>query len=961
MMFRWSLCFLLVLSARAFSAPVSLRDLNEKDVAQLRAKLPELFKDNPDLATLDEAIRITMAQGTYENVFVERRTDGSYEIIGKPVRLIETVEFKGLNKIEESELREFIDMKAGERFDRKRSVSSGEKIKNYYGEHGFFNAIVEVSFEKLPNHNIRVVYTVIEKEPCIIQALEFKTANTDLKARLDARFSDFRRRRLTTDRARKLANDLNDVLVGSRYLAAEVVGPEARYDDAKTKAWLTYEIREPYRWEFYFSGYRFETMTDLLHALDLRNRERRNVEPAAEGADRLRRRYLEDGFPNVQIETKIVNPKDTYLRRVYYAINEGPRVRIKNFEIQGRVSRPARYYQNFITSNSSSLIARGYYNRADLETGFKNLTTDLRNQGYLKARVLSSRIEFNDKRDQVNVVLLLEEGPQTQIRALDFEGNKFFSSFELAGVTGLETNGPLNLNSFEDSLERLKTFYRNQGFLEMRLLNEKEDIVTYNDKGTQARIAYKIYEGPRIRVHAIAVEGNTITQTRVILKEADFQIGEVLTPGKLEDSTARLNKLGLFSRVDIHTLEEGTNVAERTLVITVADRDPGVFRMGAGVTNERRFTVRGFTGVGYSNIEGSGRGASIRGELKENVAQINYPEHEITVGFLEPFLFNTRTRGRVSITRSEHVFNYNIQNTPQGTFDVTQMRTINRLDLMAERDLTLRTKMTWRVWSLESSTDWERHSLCPYNSQGKFDPLMGKCPEDTLQTATFGPTLDIDYRDNPFSPTRGTFTRLVLEYSDPAIGSSRGVKFWKTEGNFTHFLPLPFPRVVLANSLRGGYERNLSDDAGSGIPTNYAFLLGGIYTVRGYEITSPNERIPKDGAGKNADGKDFVVLKGNQKLVPGWSSYYLFKSELRFPIWGEHGGVLFYDGGAVQISGYVFGRTYRDSVGFGYRYNTPVGPLAMDFAFKIHPQKYPENPDLNESDFRFHLSIGGTF
>lgn len=52
-----------------------------------------------------------------------------------------------------------------------------------------------------------------------------------------------------------------------------------------------------------------------------------------------------------------------------------------------------------------------------------------------------------------------------------------------------------------------------------------------------------------------------------------------------------------------------------------------------------------------------------------------------------------------------------------------------------------------------------------------------------------------------------------------------------------------------------------------------------------------------------------------------------------------------------SFSGYHFGRPYRDAIGFGYRYNTPVGPLALDLAFKILPEPL-------EAPFRVHLSIG---
>ena len=640
----------------------------------------------------------------------------------------------------------------------------------------------------------------------------------------------------------------------------------------------------------------------------------------------------------------MTNPKDTFLERVHYQITEGPRARIAAIVVQGRISRPAKYYQDFILDNSSDLVGKGYFNRLDVENGYKNLTTALRNQGYLRARVQASRTEFSPKRDKVTLHLLLEEGPQTQIRALDFKGNHFFSSFELARVTELETNTPLHLNEFEASLERLKTFYHDQGFLEMRLLNESEEMIQYDAKGTQARIAFNIFEGPRIRVNSIVVEGNTFTKSRVILKEAHFKLGELLTPEKIDSATARLNRLGLFSRVDVHTLEEHTTVAQRTLIISVSERDPGVFRIGMGVTNERNFTVRGFTGLGYNNLFGTGRAVSGRTVLRQNVGQINFLESEVAAGYLEPFLFNTRTRGRVNLTRSERVFEYE----PRSSLK-TYITTSNRLDLIAERDLTMHTKLTYKLWTLESNKEWERYGRCiPTDANVSFDP-KSSCAPNTQQIATTGPTLDIDYRDNPFLPTRGSFTRFVLNYSDPAMGSSRGVKFGRYEANYTYYKRLGSPRWVWANSVRTGYVNNLSEEENSGVPTSYAFLLGGIYTVRGFDATIDNERIPK----QNDDG--FNVTRRNQKLIHVDSYYYLIKSELRFPLYQEHGGVLFYDGAEVGVSGYHFFRPYREAAGFGYRYNTPVGPLALDFAFKLNPDR---REGTREQIFRFHLSVG---
>lgn len=926
---------------------MQLRDINAQDEASLKRELPSLFAPSVEPSVLDEAIRLLMAKGTYETVSAVRSSDGNYELVGKSIHPLEAIEIRGNHKVEETALRELLDFKVGDRFDRRRVVNSGERFKNYYAEHGFFDAIIEISFEKgtaSPN-GVRVIFEIQEKSPCLITGLDFQTANVDLKEKLDSHFKKIKRQPLSTDLARRLVADISEFLISERYLSAEVIGPEAIYNPAKTEAQLKFEIREPYRWEFYMDGFQFFTLSDLYHALDLQNHERKNVDPAGEGADRIRRGYLDKGFPHIQIEVKVINPKDTYLKRVYYTLNEGPRVHIRAVEVQGRTSRAPRYYENFITNNSSDIVSNGYYNRQDIETGLKNLVTELRNQGFLKAKVLSSRTEFNEKRDQALIHVLIEEGPQTQLRALEFEGNKFISSYELAQVVGLETNSPLYLKSFEEGLEKLKSFYRNQGFLEMRLLNESEDIIQYNEKGTQARILFRIYEGPRIRVNKIVVEGNTITKSYVILREAGFETGEVLTPYKLDWATGRLNRMGLFSRVDIHTLEEGTAVSARTLVITVADRDPGVFNVGAGVTNERNFTVRGFSGFNYSNLGGTGRGVSIRGELKQNVGRINFLERQVTTGYLEPFLFETRTRGRINVTSSEHVFEYDPGN------DLTKITTTNRMDLLAEREIAPHTKLTWKVWSLEYNKYWERHGRCiidpvTNNPLLPYNPNWGYCSPSLQQVGTLGPTLDFDYRDNAFLPTKGSFTRFVVDYSHPKIGSSSGIHFVRTEGNYTHYTRLGSPRWVWTNSLRGGYVANLDRSSpDSGVPTNYAFLLGGINTVRGFDMATYADRIPKQGD----DG--FVVYAGNQRPIKWDSHYYLIKSEIRFPIYGDHGGVIFYDGARVDVSGYHFQRPYRDAVGFGYRYNTPVGPIALDLAFKIRPLK-------DETPFRVHFSIG---
>lgn len=943
LLIRWWIVFL-CLAISPFVQALELRDVSPSDEQKLKTAYPKLFQTaQPAQADLDEAIRFLMKIGGYEAVTFER--DGDKMIIhGRPLRAIEEVRFKGEQAFSQSKLEEIADLKLGEKFDRKKAVAAGEKLKQFYGESGYFNTVLNLSFLKGKNQDIIVQFEIQENAPCQVVDITIKGDNETLKRRLRSNLSRFVDQPLTEKLIGDLMRRASHYFISERYLTTEMVGPDIKYNDDKSAAYLSFELKDPYRWEFFWSGNKFNTDFDILAALDWENRDRKNVEPSSEGADRIKRAYLEKGFPQIQIDVQVETDAEHFLKKAFYTINEGYRVKLTRLEIQGRISRPPRYYADFITGNSSDLVARGYYNRQDLELGFKNLTTELRNQGYLRARVQSSRIEYSQKKDQAVIYVLMDEGPLTLVQAIDFEGNHFISNYELTGVIGLTPNSPLVLTKLESGIERLKNFYHDQGFLEMKILNEGDDLVRYNDNSTLGRLHFKVYEGPRVRIASVHIEGNTITKTWVIAKEARFRTGQVLTPKDIDDAMERLNRTGLFGKVDIHTLEENTSVADRTVVINVMDRDPGSVRVGAGVNSERDLSVRGYTAASYNNLGGTARAISGRVELGENIAHVNYLESDISAGYLEPFLFGTNTRGRVTLTRSEHVFDYSATAT---YITLANIATIN-----LEHDFNRHWRGIWRLWQFEERKDFEVHGNCIVN------PSAGIFCTPLLYVNTMGPTLDIDYRDNIFNPSKGSLTHLTAEYAAPFLGSSDQIEFLRTEVHQTTYLPLKSDskRWVWANQQRAGFLKNLSTEPNSGVPVSHAFFLGGIDTVRGYDYSRENERIP--------EGWQVPVTTGNQILVNNYSWYYLIKTELRFPIVGDHGGVLFYDGGAVFIKGYDIDRPYRDAVGIGYRYNTPVGPVALDLAFKISPRSGIKNNlagvpvPIDEAPVRLHFSIG---
>jgi outer membrane translocation and assembly module TamA len=80
---------------------------------------------------------------------------------------------------------------------------------------------------------------------------------------------------------------------------------------------------------------------------------------------------------------------------------------------------------------------------------------------------------------------------------------------------------------------------------------------------------------------------------------------------------------------------------------------------------------------------------------------------------------------------------------------------------------------------------------------------------------------------------------------------------------------------------------------------------------------------------------------------------YLLKSEIRFPIYGAIGGAVFYDGGAVYVKDVNILDPYRDAVGIGMRYATPIGSVSLDIGYKLDLHE-----DRHESQFPIYFSIG---
>ena len=102
---------------------------------------------------------------------------------------------------------------------------------------------------------------------------------------------------------------------------------------------------------------------------------------------------------------------------------------------------------------------------------------------------------------------------------------------------------------------------------------------------------------------------------------------------------------------------------------------------------------------------------------------------------------------------------------------------------------------------------------------------------------------------------------------------------------------------------------------GSLVPFYKRYFLGGATNLRGW-------------------GRFDVAPLSGSGLPIGGHTFANFSTELRVPIWGKLGGVLFLDGGNVWTNPWDFNlNDLRYDVGPGLRYNTPIGPFRVDLGY----------------------------
>jgi len=406
----------------------------------------------------------------------------------------------------------------------------------------------------------------------------------------------------------------------------------------------------------------------------------------------------------------------------------------------------------------------------------------------------------------------------------------------------------------------------------------------------EARIRLVVAPGPRTIVDRVVVAGLDRTREEVVRRELQVFEGEPLGVDDLLETQRRLSALGLFEAVTI--VELAGDAPERRMLVIRVDEAPRT-SVSYGIGYGERDLVRGSVEVTRRNLFGMNRRLSA-------FVRMSFRGSRFLASFREPHLFGRRQELFVTAFRDEEdreAFDY----ARYGLSVQTAWALSTRWNLVLRQ--TYQEIRTYNV--VEDCLALDRQ-FCPATISGPSASLVG------------------DTRDDPLDPRRGFFLLTDAQISHRVLGGDTLTKaFVQASG----YRPLS-PRVTLAASGRIGVGRTFGDETAL-LPIPERFFAGGDYSLRGF-------------------GVDDVRTEGGNAVLLG-------TAEFRVDAGRGVSVAAFADAGNVyRLASDMTVSDLRYTAGAGLRYRSALGPLRLDWGFKLDRQP-------GESASHVHVTIGHAF
>jgi outer membrane protein insertion porin family len=662
-----------------------------------------------------------------------------------------------------------------------------------------------------------------------------------------------------------------------------------------------------------------------------------------EGQRNLTDYFQKKGYYDATVTTEFQKQPDHIL--VVYTVDRGSKHKVDRILFQGNYALSQKELMGQISVRRSQIWTHGSVSQKLLKQSADNIRALYRDRGYEEVKVTPRTV---DREPKIDVVLGIEEGPQTVVDNVQVTGNQSVSAAQLTEPKGFQLRAgvPFSPRKLAEDRNRISATYLNRGYPNAEV---KATVTPNRGDPHRVDVAYAITEHQVVRIGEVVYLGQKQTRLPLIAKTAHIPTEAPMKREQLLEAESRLYDLDIFDWSSVGPRRPITTQTDEMAVVKVHEAKRNEITYGFGFEVSHR---GGNIPTGTVALPGGGTIGLGGNQIAPSQSTFASPRG--VVEFTRRNLRGLAETASASILLSR-LDQRALTSYSQPHFIGSQWQALTSLSVERNSENPLFTAglgdLSFQVERLISrKTNTRLLARYDFNKTNLSNLLVPDLvlPQDRhVRLSTVSATLIRDTRDKPLDAHRGSFSTINVGITPTAFGSS--ANFAKLFGQYAYYKPVH--SLVFANSIRIGLA---SPFAGSFVPTSQLFFSGGGTSLRGFPIdeAGPQRLVPFCNV---LQGKSGCV---NVTVPVGGKQLFIFNSEARFPLGITKllGGVVFYDGGnvysAINFNNFI--NNYGNAVGVGLRYSTPIGPVRVDFGRNLNPV-----PGINPT--QYYITIGQAF
>lgn len=626
--------------------------------------------------------------------------------------------------------------------------------------------------------------------------------------------------------------------------------------------------------------------------------------------------YRRRGLYAASVEPKLIE-LDQNRVNVVFEINEGKTTKVKSISFIGNRAFTDGQLRDIISTSQAGwfdfLKTNTVYDPDRLSLDREMLRQYYLKNGYADMRVVSANAELERDGSGFIITFSIDEGELYKFGDVRIDSK--LANLPTETLRSDITTKPgdyFNASDLEKTVERLTLVVAERGYPFVRV---RPDTDRQPDRRL-IQVTYFIEEGPRVYIERINISGNIRTKDHVIRREFRLAEGDAFNPAMVDRAKRRLQSLGFFKTVDIKR-RPGFAPDRVILDVDLVEQPTGELSFGAGYS-----TTEGVIGdVSFTERNLFGNGQFLR--LKVGGSQTR---QQVDLSFTEPRFLDR------NLAAGFDLFYKDVNQTATSSYKSRKEGGSVRLGFPLSDNLWLNTAYTLSyddIYYVDEATA----SRAIRDAKG------------AAFTSSIGTGLTYDTRNHPRNPNRGIFLQAGPDFA----GVGGDVQYVRFQGEGRAYYPL-FDKVTLIGRVIGGH---IEGWGGQDIRLLDMFYKGG-ETVRGFYRAGIG---PRDT---------------NTRDALGGQNFWAATAEVRFPlplIPEELGisGAVFADAGSVfgvsnritkdsttqkiDSHGYCANPSrefvcladsdsVRASVGASVLWQSPVGPLRLDYAHVLSKESY---------------------